>query len=188
MMKGAIGGATTAATAGAQRAPQTAPQKASQRAAQKVAAPEGWKPAFFDSHQNETVVALTDLIIPATDTPGAKAAQVNRSIDLLLNESPAEARRKFLQGLAWLDGYALRTHGAPFVNCSPSQQTALLQSLDPAGRPSGEARPGVEFFREIKGRTVSGYYSSKIGREELNKGGRVPASFGCQHEGHTPAD
>jgi hypothetical protein len=33
-----------------------------------------WKPGLFDDHENETVIALIDLIIPATDTPGPKAA------------------------------------------------------------------------------------------------------------------
>src|SRR5579863_4327755 len=48
-----------------------------------------WKPVFFDEHQNETVIALTELIIPQTDTPGAKAALVNRFIDLMLNDEDA---------------------------------------------------------------------------------------------------
>ena len=144
-----------------------------------------WKPALFDSHQDETVIALTDLIIPATDTPGAKAAQVNRFLDLLLSESPVEEQRRFQQGLAWLDAYARRTHGVPFVRCPAEQQTALLRTLDPQGNPAGELRPGTRFFQDLKGRTVAAYYSSKIGVDELNKGGRVPASFGCTHGGHS---
>ncbi|HYM11114.1 MAG TPA: gluconate 2-dehydrogenase subunit 3 family protein [Bryobacterales bacterium] len=180
LMKSVIAGA------GATMAGRTAPAAQSHHAA---AAPsneaDSWKPAFFDQHQNETVVALSDLIIPATDTPGAKAAQVNRYIDLMLSQSPSEAQRKFLEGLGWLDGYALRTHGAPFVNCSTAQQTALLESLDPSGQPAGELRPGAQFFREIKRRVSRGYYTSKIGIDDLNKGGRVPASFGCPHDGHT---
>ena len=143
-----------------------------------------WAPAFFDSHQNDTVVALTDLILPATDTPGAKAALVNRFIDLILSESPVEDQRRFTQGLAWLDAYARRTHGVPFVQCTARQQTALLQTLDPANSPPADLRPGVPFFEDIKRRTASGYYSSKMGVDELNKGGRVPGSYGCTHGGH----
>ncbi len=135
-----------------------------------------WKPVLFDAHQNDTVIVLTDLIIPATDTPGAKAAQVNRFLDLLLSESPIDQQSRFLQGLVWLDGYARRTHGVPFVQCSVPQQTALLQSLDSQGN---------AFFQDFKRRTVSGYYSSKIGVDELNKGGRVPSSYGCGHPGHS---
>jgi hypothetical protein len=148
-----------------------------------LAVPE-WKPVFFDAHQNDTVIALTDLIIPATDTPGAKAALVNRFLDLMLSDSDVEEQTRFLRGLAWLDSYARRTHGVPFVRCTASQQTALLESLDPARKPAEELRSGVRFFQEIKRRTVAGYYSSKIGADELNKGGRVPASFGCRHTEH----
>lgn len=172
LIKTAVAGAGAAVAARGQTA-----------AAKKSAA--GWKPAFFDDHQNETVVALTDLIIPATDTPGAKAAQVNRLIDLLLSEAQPETKRRFLEGLSWLDGYAIRRHGAPFVKCTPAQQIALLESLDPGRKPSADVQPGVNFFREIKRRTVSGYYSSKIGYDELNKGGRVPATFGCRHPEHS---
>src|SRR2546426_3964446 len=53
--------------------------------AQKVAkAATEWRPELLDDHQNQTVMVLVDLIIPATDTPGAKAALVNRHIDHLL--------------------------------------------------------------------------------------------------------
>lgn len=175
LIKGAIVGAGAAAAARGQKA---APAKAT----------DAWKPRFFDDHQNQTVVALTDLIIPATDTPGAKEAQVNRVIDLLLSESGPEPQRRFLRGLGWLDGYAIRTHGAPVVKCTQEQQIAMLKSIDPNARPARELQPGAQFFREIKRRTVAGYYSSKIGYAELNKGGRAPSTFGCQHEQHTDSN
>ena len=46
-----------------------------------------WTPKFFSVHQNETVTALAELIIPQTETPGAKAAKVNEFIDLILTHS-----------------------------------------------------------------------------------------------------
>ncbi len=67
-----------------------------------LASPD-WKPKFFDEHENETVVMLSDLIIPDTDTPGAKAAQVNRFIDLYLAAESPETQKQYLQALAWLD-------------------------------------------------------------------------------------
>ena len=51
-----------------------------------IATQKSWTPQLFDAHQNETVVALTERIIPATDTPGAKAAFVNRCLDRLLHD------------------------------------------------------------------------------------------------------
>jgi Gluconate 2-dehydrogenase subunit 3 len=63
-----------------------------------AAQPEAhWKPQFFDEHQNETLIAITDLIIPETDTPGAKAALVNRYIDLKYHDRQAEVRMAFNQ-------------------------------------------------------------------------------------------
>ncbi|MDX2154699.1 MAG: gluconate 2-dehydrogenase subunit 3 family protein [Bryobacteraceae bacterium] len=141
-----------------------------------------WTPQVFDAHQNETVVALTELIIPATDTPGAKAALVNRYIDLLLADGPAPQREAFLSGLAWLDGYAMKQHSKPFVRCTAAEQTAMLETLDAAR--GGDLATGARFFRMAKGMTARIYYSTQIGFDELNKGGRVPATFGCRHPEH----
>src|SRR5882672_8244046 len=49
-----------------------------------------WKAVFLNDQQNETLIALSDVILPATVTPGAKEALVNRYLDLLLSVQPAE--------------------------------------------------------------------------------------------------
>jgi hypothetical protein len=222
ILKGAITGAGALSAEAAQQHQHTASPAAA--AAPAKAAP--WKPLLFDQHQNDTVTVLAELIIPRTDTPGAKEARVNEYIDLILNDGPQEARVRFLQGIAWLDGFALRRHEKPFVRCTAPQQTAMLTELDRAGltaqpqtlnragtpdraaepdrpvappiRPGGgpattagtassdlDLAPGARFFRQMKMLTVSGYYTTQIGIDELNKGGRVPASFGCTHkQGH----
>jgi glucoside 3-dehydrogenase (cytochrome c) hitch-hiker subunit len=125
-----------------------------------------WKPLFLDEHQNETVIALADLIIPATDTPGAKDALVNRYIDLVLNEDTEDRKRRFIEGLAWIDGRCLERHGKPFTALTADEQSELLTSLaDPANRDPRD-KPGVEFFGEIKDYTIFAYYTSKIGMEQ----------------------
>jgi gluconate 2-dehydrogenase gamma chain len=171
ILKGALAGAGVTAAQG---------QHTGHAAAAPAKAP-AWKALLFDAHQVETVVTLSDLIIPATDTPGAKAARVVEYIDVLLNDGPAERRNAFLSGLGWLDGYAIRTHGKPFVRCTEAQQIAALKSID--GAREGEMAPGGEFFAQMKALTVSGYYTSKIGIDELNKGGRVPGTYGCRDKG-----
>src|SRR5580692_831459 len=69
-----------------------------------------WKPLFLDEHQNETLIILSDLIIPATDTPGAKDALVNRYIDLVLAADSHDAQRSFLNSLSYLDGESIRRY------------------------------------------------------------------------------
>jgi hypothetical protein len=180
LIKSAILASTGSALSG-QTHTHAAPASAAVAAAQ-AAQGEGWKPLVFDSHQNETVIALTELIIPTTDTPGAKAAKVNEYIDLMLHDVGEDKGHSFLMGLGWLDGHAIRKHNAPFVKCTEAQQVEILKSLD--GATTADLKPGAEFFRQIKRFTVDGYYTSKIGIDELNKGGRVPASFACEHENH----
>ena len=147
-----------------------------------------WKPLFFDEHQNETMVVLTDLIIPETDTPGARAALVNRFIDLMLDEEEPPRQKSFLEGLAWLEARSLELHGKPFVRLSTEQHTALLTPLADPGNKNSAERGGLRFFEELKDLTIFGYYTSKIGMEqELEYGGDdYHAEFpgACTHPEH----
>jgi hypothetical protein len=147
-----------------------------------------WKPLFLDAHENETVETLTDLIIPTTSTPGAKAALVSRYIDLLLNEQDAEKQKSFLLGLSWLDGRAMSLHQKAFVRLSAAEQTTLLAPLADPENKRPEDQPGVRFFQEIKDLTIFGYYTSKIGMEqELEYGGgdyHTEFPGACNHPEH----
>src|SRR6266446_5232484 len=89
-----------------------------------------WTPELFDEHQNLTIIALVDLVIPATDTPGAKAALVNRHLDHILAAAPEAEKTQFREGLWWVDGYAIRKHGKPFASCTLAEQTGILETLD----------------------------------------------------------
>ena len=141
-----------------------------------------WKPQVFDAHQNQTVIVLTGLIIPATDTPGAKEVNANRYIDLLLADGPDAERVRFVEGLSWLDGYSLNKYSHPFIGATSEQQTAILKTLSANEEPDVE--PGHRFFRMAKSMTTLVYYNTQAGFREMNKGGRVPASFGCHHPEH----
>jgi glucoside 3-dehydrogenase (cytochrome c) hitch-hiker subunit len=147
-----------------------------------------WKPQFFDAHQNETLIALTDLIIPATDTPGAKAALVNRYVDLRYNEESSENQQKIIQALAWFDGRSLALHNKPFVSLGEAQRTELLKPLADPEKALPEDEAGVKAFSLIKGLTIFGYYTSKIGLdEELQyQGDTYNTSFpgACTHPEH----
>ncbi len=125
-----------------------------------------WKPKFFDDHQNQMVETLTELIIPTTDSPGAKAAQVNRFIDLWMNDEDADKQREFLEGLSWLDGRSLQLHRKPFTDLTTDEQTNILRPLaDPDGQ-NPEDAIGIRFFQNLKDMTIFGYYTSEIGLEQ----------------------
>ena len=137
----------------------------------------------LDPHQNRTVTAVAELILPETDTPGAKAARVNEFIDLILAEwfSPEE-RRRFLEGLAELDGKSRELSGKSVVDSAPEQQMELLKAQEAeaiAARAaldqneieegaSSRSRANRHFFDVIKWLTLFGYFTSEVGmRDEL---------------------
>jgi hypothetical protein len=134
-----------------------------------------WKPQFFSEHENATVIVASELIIPETDTPGARAALVNRFMDKLLLVDPPAQQERFRSGLKGLDELSMQANGKAFIDCLPGEQTKILQSLEAGKDP---------FFGYIKGFTVQIYYATKPGFLELNKGGRVPDTFGCTDGEH----
>jgi len=137
-------------------------------------------------HQNDTVVAMIDQIIPATDTPGAKGALVNEFIDVILTEwASDEDRQKFLDGLAGIDKQSNDLFGKDFAAASSDQQVTLLRALDDAAaakrtdavRRRANNTPDAERDTQLKGDfyvvfkniTLHGYYTSEIGfTQELN--------------------
>jgi hypothetical protein len=146
-----------------------------------------WQPKVFDAHQNQTVVTLTELIIPQTDTPGAKAARVNEFVDLVLSDAQPSERKEFFRGLLWMDTRAQELFGGDFVSATPEQQTALLTIVSSRTNRSTADQIGREFFEAIKALTVTGYYTSEIGlRQELGEDGNLFfAEYpGCQHPQH----
>lgn len=147
---------------------------------------QAWTPAILTPGQNDAIVALTEVIIPQTDTPGAKAALVNRFVDRVLASAPAAERDEFLNGLGWLDGRCRAWFGHDLVTASPAGLTALLTPLTEGAHPAEDAQ-GVAFFHALKSMTIAGYYTTEIGlRQELGEDGRMvlPAFEGCTHAEH----
>jgi hypothetical protein len=183
---GGIGAATSVLwidTLSALARVQAAHMPPSAAASQSVA----WTPGVLNPHQLQTVATLSELIIPQTETPGAKAALVDRFIDSVLKDAAPADRRRFLTGLTWLDRRSQALFARDFVSATAAQQTDLLTKLAPAEGPSTEAPAGAEFFQAIKSMTITGYYATEIGlQQELGDDGRlVLGTFeGCTHPEH----
>jgi glucoside 3-dehydrogenase (cytochrome c) hitch-hiker subunit len=153
----------------------------------KVTRTTKWAPKALTAAQNDTVVALAELIIPQTETAGATKANVNQFIDAVLVDASPDDRRKFVDGLAWVEARSQRDAGAPFVKATPAQQTALLTALSTAKSPTPDDQAGVDFFKAIKALTITGYYTSEIGmREEMGDDGNLffLEFKGCMHPQH----
>ncbi len=148
-----------------------------------------WKPRFLDEHQNETLIILSDLIIPATDTPGAKEALVNRYIDLVMAAETHENQKSFLGNLAYIDGESMRRYKNTFRYLSREDQDDLLHSMAYplagstwTGEAAGED-PGYTNFEQLKTHIGVAYYTSQIGMKELGRDDNFTHGVyqGCEH-------
>lgn len=146
-----------------------------------------WAPRFLSRSQDEAVTALSERIIPATDTPGAAAVHVNQYIDWILGDADPAEQGLFRDGLAWLDGASNERFAKPFAALEPAQQDALLTPLAAAADAGRDSEPGVAFFRAVKQRTIEGYYRSEVGmKTELGYAGNTFLNEfeGCTHPEH----
>ena len=147
----------------------------------RAAAPK-WTPAFLDSHQNQTLVLLSERIVP-----GSSQAYINRIIDLLLAVDTAENRRKFTDSLSAIDAESRKRCGLPFKSLTSDRQDEILTSLatgkpgvdQDSGRRSIKKRlqqPALtprDHFENVKTWIVGSYYSSEVGMRELGWTGDV---------------
>lgn len=176
--------------------------------AQRAAA--AWKPKALTAHQGETVATIAELIIPQTETAGARAARVHEFIDEVLHDDDPATRNKFFNGLSWIDQRSRSRYGVDFIKATPDQQVEILTPLsrpaDTAAKTAAQKESAyvtsqplqqdrsdklpevaLDFFSAIKSLTITGYYTSEVGmKEELDDDGGVffDVYKGCADPGH----
>lgn len=140
-----------------------------------------WSPSLLSAEQNEMIATMAEIIIPETDTPGARAANVNRFIDALVGESyPPEDRKQFMAGLQNTQDRCEETYGASFVDCSEEEQREFVAELDEEtfGLGTDEAdRDNPSFFRSLKELVIVGYYTSEVGASQELRTNAVPGYY-----------
>lgn len=157
--------------------------------------PPGYTLRTLTPRLNDTVVAMAEQIIPATDTPGAKGARVNEFIDVILTEwATPDERAHFIAGLEDIDKQSEILFGKKFADASSEQQLAQLRAIDDAtlaGRVvtahhgNHVSEPDTQlkgnFWEVFKRITVHGYYTSEVGFSQELKLQIIPgAQHGCQ--------
>ncbi|MBC7927910.1 MAG: gluconate 2-dehydrogenase subunit 3 family protein [Bryobacteraceae bacterium] len=136
---------------------------------------------FFTKDEFETVELLVDLIIPRTDTPGARDAGVHFLIDerVPLNES---RRTMWREGLADLDATCTKLYEARFSKLKHAEQIELLTAMSKENNTNPR-----RFFELVKGATADAYYETREGlATELGWHGNVALTEfpGCTHPEH----
>lgn len=141
-----------------------------------------YRPVLLNPDAFRLTAVLAELVIPATDTPGALAVGAHRVIDNVLGVcSSSQAQAAFLRGLERLDQVAMAQHGKRFVALRPARQTALLRALDSAQAPFSSTDRA--FFTQLKSLTLFAYYTSEAGATRELKFVPVPGGY----KGDVPA-
>src|SRR5690625_3577541 len=132
------------------------------------------EPDFFDKHEMETITALADLIIPEDEVSGsASDAKVPEFIafivkDMLQHQTPLRG------GIRWLDRACLTNFGKVFTACSKDKQLKILNEIAYPEQAKPEMETGVAFFNRMRELTISGFYTTKIGIEDIGYMGNKP--------------
>ena len=146
---------------------------------EKAAAPAGkYTPKYFTARQYEAILSLCDAIIPKDEkSAGALEAGAPEFIDLLTSEND-EYQLALGGGLMWLDTHCIDQYGNVFMGCTPEQRKEILDLI--AFRKNAKKDPGlsqgVAFFAFLRKMTCDGYYTSKIGIQDLQYIGNVTRS------------
>lgn len=129
---------------------------------------------FFDKHEMATITILVDIIIPKDEVSGsATDAGVPEFIEFIVKDIP-QHKLPMRGGLKWLDLQCLNRFGSSFKECSDSQQIELVEDIAYPKRAKPEMAQGVAFFNRMRSLTASGFYTSKIGVEDVGYKGNTP--------------
>lgn len=127
---------------------------------------------------------IAETILPATSTPGAKAAKVGAFMTVMVNDCYEEKDQQvFHEGMEKINKAAEEAHKKTFMKSTPQERHALLINLDKEQKEymknkKEEDRP--HYFRMMKELTLLGYFTSEIGSKQARRYVPVPGKYeGC---------
>jgi hypothetical protein len=127
----------------------------------------------FSSAQRSLVAALSERVMPTTDTPGAIAAGVPAYIEHMMGDwAVDDDRATIVNGLAAIDARSMADYRLPALKASAAQQDALLTLAMNGGLPG--AKPFFEAFRQL---VLTGYYTSEVGITQERHHLPVPGDY-----------
>lgn len=129
---------------------------------------------FLTVPELEMIAVLCDLILPASNTAGsATDAGVPEFIDFIVKDMPAH-KLPLRGGLMWLNNRSNKLYNTSFLSSKEAQKRALLDEIAFPEKAQPELAPGVMFFSLLRNLTLTGYYTTKMGIEELGYKGNTP--------------
>ena len=135
----------------------------------------------FSAAEIQWLDEVAETILPETDTPGAKAAEVGAFIAIMVTDTYSpEEQALFHAGTRALENQCLAAYGSGFMDATASERLALLERLDQEqitytlNKPADSA---PHYFHTIKQLTAFGYFTSEIGYTQALRYVESPGRF-----------
>ena len=130
---------------------------------------------FFTEEERETVRVLANIIIPEDDKSGnAEAAGVPKFIEFMMLDQP-EHQTAMRGGLKWINVQATKRYNKVFINCTEPEQLAIVDDIAYPDTAAPKFSQGVNFFNQFRDFVATGFFTSKIGIEDLQYMGNRPS-------------
>jgi len=176
-----VAAAAIAWTSSETEAAQTQAQAARRQATERGTA---FQPKFFTRREYATVTVLADLIIPRDERSGsASDAGVPEFMDFMMIDQPLR-QTAMRGGLAFIDHLCDARFDKPFIECTDAERRQVLDDLAYPGKVDPALAHGAAFFSSFRDLTASGFWTSKMGIEDLQYlGNKAVAEWkGCPSE------
>ncbi len=129
--------------------------------------------AVFTPRQRALMTALSERVMPTTDTPGAIAAGVPEFIEKMLADwALPDERKPIVAGLDAIEARSQADYKVAAAAATPEQQDALLTLAMEDRLPGGN-----EFFEKFRQLVITGYFTSEVGITKERKYLPVPGRY-----------
>ena len=129
---------------------------------------------FLNEHELLTIAALCDIILPANDSYGsATDVKVPEFIDFIVKDLPSH-QVPIRGGIMWLDNFSNKSFGKEFISSSNEEQIVICDQIAYPQTTKPELKQGEKFFTRMRNLTLTGYYTTKTGIEDLGYQGNKP--------------
>jgi hypothetical protein len=124
---------------------------------------------------------VAETIIPKTATPGAKDAKVGEFMKVMVNDCyETKDQTIFIEGIKKLDEASKKLNSKGFMEATPAQRKALLESLDKEAKEyqkTAKPEDPKHYFTMFKQLTLSGFFTSEVGATKALRYVAVPGKF-----------
>jgi hypothetical protein len=127
---------------------------------------------------------VAETIIPATNTPGAKAAKVGEFMHVMVTDCYDEKDQAvFIEGITKLNDASETKFKSDFLKLTPEQRKELLTGIDKEAKDYAGSKKKEDpnhYFTLMKQLTLLGYFSSEVGATQALRYVPVPGKYeGC---------